>query len=107
MAGESRALRTSAHTHGRTRPHVAGIAHTPRIAILRALLLPLHADPCPPKTRADLQWDRLLAAIADRCAGPLGRDCALGLAFAPTREEARAWMAQAREASRLLEEGRP
>ncbi len=68
---------------------------------------PLHADPCPPKTRADLQWDRLLAAVADRCAGPLGRELALALPFAETRQEARDWLAQAAEAARLLEEGRP
>jgi DNA mismatch repair protein MutS2 len=67
-------------------------------------LLPLHRDPCPPKTRADLQWDRLLAAIAERCAGPLGRVRALEMPFAETREEARDWMAQTREARRLLDQ---
>jgi DNA mismatch repair protein MutS2 len=69
---------------------------------------PLRADPCPPKTRSDLEWDRVLAAVADRCAGPLGRQLATELAFAPTREEARASLAQAAEATRLLaEEGQP
>ncbi len=68
---------------------------------------PLRPDPCPPKTRADLEWDRVLAALADRCAGPLGRDLALGLAFAGSRDEARAWLAQSAEATTLLLEGRP
>jgi DNA mismatch repair protein MutS2 len=67
---------------------------------------PLHPDPCPPKTRADLQWDRLLTAVASRCAGPLGRLRALAMPFASTRDEARDWSAQAREATRLLSEGR-
>jgi DNA mismatch repair protein MutS2 len=69
-------------------------------------LLPLRPDPCPPKTRADLEWDRVLAAVADRCVGPLGRDLAFGLGFAESREEARAWLAQSAEATRLLFEGR-
>ena len=25
------------------------------------------SDPCPPKTRADLEWDRVLEALAGRC----------------------------------------
>jgi DNA mismatch repair protein MutS2 len=70
-------------------------------------LHPLRLDPCPPKTRSDLEWDRLLAALSERCAGPLGRDLALGLGFAGTREEAREWLAQSAEATRLLLEGRP
>jgi DNA mismatch repair protein MutS2 len=70
-------------------------------------LQPLRPDPCPPKTRADLEWDRVLSALADRCAGPLGRDLALGLGFAESRDEARAWLAEAAEATRLLLEGRP
>ena len=68
---------------------------------------PLRPDPCPAKTRADLEWDRVLGALADRCAGPLGRDLATGLGFAGSREEARDWLAQAAEATRLLQEGRP
>jgi DNA mismatch repair protein MutS2 len=70
-------------------------------------LEPLRPDPCPAKTRADLEWDRVLGALADRCAGPLGRDLAIGLGFAGSREEARDWLAQAAEATELLEEGRP
>jgi DNA mismatch repair protein MutS2 len=69
-------------------------------------LRPLRPDPCPPKTRADLEWDRVLSALADRCAGPLGRDLALGLRFAETRDETRVWLAQSAEAAMLLAEGR-
>ena len=54
-----------------------------------------------------LEWDRVLSALADRCAGPLGRDLALGLGFAESRDEARAWLAEAAEATMLLLEGRP
>ena len=68
---------------------------------------PLRPDPCPPKTRADLEWDRVLSAVAERCAGPLGRGLAVALPFAQTREEARSVLAQAQEARRQLDEGRP
>jgi len=68
---------------------------------------PLRTDPCPPKTHADLEWGRVLAALSDRCTGPLGRDLAAGLPFAATRDEARAFLAQSAEALRSLEEGRP
>ena len=66
----------------------------------------LRADPCPAKTRADLEWDRVLSALATRCAGPLGRDLARALPFAETRDEAREWLEQAAEATRLLAQGR-
>jgi DNA mismatch repair protein MutS2 len=83
----------------------------PRVPVLLAPLPhplhPLRPDPCPPKTRADLEWDRILSALVERCAGPLGRDLAAGLPFAETRDEAREWLAQSAEATRLLEEGRP
>jgi DNA mismatch repair protein MutS2 len=45
--------------------------------------------------------------VADRCAGPLGRELALALPFAETRDGARAALAQAAEAARVLGEGRP
>jgi DNA mismatch repair protein MutS2 len=70
-------------------------------------LRPLRADPCPPKTRSDLEWDRVLSAIAERCAGVPGRDLAARLPFAETREEARRFWAEASEAKRTLDEGRP
>lgn len=68
---------------------------------------PLRLDPCPPKTRSDLEWDRVLSALAERCAGPLGRELATNLPFAATRDEARAMLAQSAEAAKALEEGRP
>jgi DNA mismatch repair protein MutS2 len=70
-------------------------------------LEPLRPDPCPTKTRADLEWDRVLGALAERCAGALGRELALHLPFAETREGARAALAQATEAWRMLEDGQP
>ncbi len=66
----------------------------------------LRPDPCPPKTRSDLEWDRVLGAVASRCAGPLGRELALALPFAETREQARDFLAQSTEAVRVLEDGR-
>ena len=68
---------------------------------------PLRPDPCPAKTRSDLEWDRVLGAVADRCAGPLGRGLALALPFAATREDARVLLRQAAEARRQLDDGRP
>jgi DNA mismatch repair protein MutS2 len=68
---------------------------------------PLRPDPCPPKTRSDLEWDRVLSALADRCAGPLGRELALALPFAESREDARSFLAQSAEASQLLATERP
>ncbi len=47
----------------------------------------------------------MLAALADRCHGPLGRELVLALPFAATRDEARAWLAQSMEARRLLDDG--
>jgi DNA mismatch repair protein MutS2 len=66
----------------------------------------LREDPCPPKTRADLEWDRVLAALAARCAGPLGRGLSLSLPFETTRDGVRAALAEAAEATRLLADGR-
>ncbi|MGD0675197.1 MAG: Smr/MutS family protein [Polyangiaceae bacterium] len=68
---------------------------------------PLRVDPCPPKTRADLEWDRILGAIGQRCSSALGRELAIRLPFAETRAEARQCLSQSVEAKRLLDEGRP
>jgi len=65
------------------------------------------SHPAPPKTLADLEWSRLLGALGDRCAGPMGKDLALGLTFASSGEDVRARLAEAREATRLLAEGTP
>jgi DNA mismatch repair protein MutS2 len=63
--------------------------------------------PCPAKTRSDLDYDRVLLAIAERCAGPMGRDAARTLDFAMARDEAEARRLEAQEATALLEEGQP
>lgn len=67
----------------------------------------LRPNPAPDKTKADLEWSRLLDAIAARCAGPMGRDRALDLSFAVSREEARARLAESREATELHRDGEP
>ena len=40
---------------------------------------PLVQDPCPDKTRADLEWDRLTLALAARCEGEMGKSLARDL----------------------------
>ncbi len=65
------------------------------------------AVPCPDKTRSDLEWDRVLRALADRCGCTLGRARALTLPFPASREEARAALAESREAKTLLDQGEP
>ncbi len=64
-------------------------------------------DPCPPKTRSDLEWDRLLGALADRCVSEMGKALARDLPFASTREETRRLQSEAREAAELLAAGEP
>jgi DNA mismatch repair protein MutS2 len=49
----------------------------------------------------------MLAAVAERCAGSLGRDYARSLEFARTRDEARTWLAEAREATQTFDAGAP
>ena len=62
---------------------------------------PLRHDPAPTKTRHDLEWDRVLGALADRCATEMGQKDALALPFSTTRQEARVLLAEAREACAL------
>jgi DNA mismatch repair protein MutS2 len=64
-------------------------------------------DPCPDKTRNDLEWDRLLAALASRCVSHMGRTLALRLPFASTRSATRRLLDEAREAAELLEAAEP
>jgi DNA mismatch repair protein MutS2 len=71
---------------------------------MMAVVLP---HPCPEKTLADLEWDRLLGSIAARCRGSMGKDRALGWTFASTREEITHRLSEAQEAARLLSEGAP
>jgi DNA mismatch repair protein MutS2 len=65
------------------------------------------SNPCPPKTRTDLEWDRVLAALAERCTSAMGRDLALALPFPETREAVRTVLAESEEATRLLAQGEP
>ncbi len=58
----------------------------------------LHGEPCPPKTRADLEWDRILQALADRCTSHLGKRRARALPFAANGSEVRLALAEVREA---------
>jgi len=64
-------------------------------------------DPCPAKTRHDLEWDRLLAALASRCVSHMGRTLALDLPFASTRAQTRRLLDEAREATELLAAAEP
>lgn len=64
-------------------------------------------DPCPPKTRSDLEYERVLRALADRCESEMGRALALRLPFGSTREETRRLLDEAREASDLLAAAEP
>ncbi len=64
-------------------------------------LLPLRLDPCPAKTRGDLELDRLLAALASRTRSVGGRALAVQLPFARTREEVRSRLTASTEATTL------
>src|SRR4029079_6085918 len=67
----------------------------------------LHNQPCPPKTRTDLEWDRILEALADRCTSSLGKRRARSLPFAVDRDEVRVALAEVREAVDFDIEGEP
>lgn len=67
----------------------------------------LYPDPCPDKTRADLEWPRVLDALAARCAFALGREAARSLPFARSRDEVVALLAEAKEATDLFYAGEP
>ena len=64
-------------------------------------------DPCPPKTRADLEWDRLLDALAERTVSEAGRALAKELPFCATRAEVLAALIEGREATALDAMGEP
>ena len=66
---------------------------------------PLRQDPAPTKTRHDLEWGRVLSALADRTQTAMGRHVALALPFSSSRAEARTLLAEAREACALLAQG--
>ncbi|HEU4405171.1 MAG TPA: Smr/MutS family protein [Polyangiaceae bacterium] len=59
------------------------------------------------KTLSDLEWNRLLAALAERCRGEAGRRLALALPFAGGPAGARVALAEAREAFAAEARGEP
>lgn len=61
----------------------------------------------PDKTRADLEWGRLVSALAARCDTPMGRARAASLLPADTEADARTALAEAEEAFRTGERGEP
>lgn len=65
------------------------------------------SDPCPAKTRADLEWDRLLEALAERCASPAGRRLARALPFASSHAGVLAALGECQEAVALDSAGEP
>lgn len=70
-------------------------------------VIELLRDPCPDKTRSDLEFDRVLGAIADRCVSEMGKALARELPFADTRAAARRYADESREAAELLDGGEP
>ncbi len=60
---------------------------------------------CPDKTRADLEWDRVLGALADRCESEPGKAAARDLPFAETHADARLRLDETREATALRASG--
>ncbi|HEY1954824.1 MAG TPA: Smr/MutS family protein [Polyangiaceae bacterium] len=63
------------------------------------------SDPCPEKTRSDLEWDRVLTAVAERCASEIGKAAALALPFCETRARVRQAAAEGRDALALRQAG--
>ncbi len=57
-----------------------------------------------PKTLEDLEWPRILHAVADRCSGPAGRRAALGLPFLDD-EGAQGQLEAIRELQRFADRG--
>lgn len=64
-------------------------------------------DPCPDKTRTDLEYDRVLEALASRCVSAMGKALAHELPFATTHAEARLLLEEAREATALFDAAEP
>jgi DNA mismatch repair protein MutS2 len=76
------------------------VAMAPETAELTEL-----SDPCPEKTRSDLEWDRVLSAVADRCESAMGKAEASSLEFCDTRARVRQATAEARDATVLRQSG--
>ena len=64
-------------------------------------------DPCPEKTRSDLEYDRVLDALRSRCVSAMGQALARELPFGTTRAECRLLLDEAREAAELLDDAEP
>lgn len=64
-------------------------------------------DPCPSKTRMDLEWDRMLAALADRASSVAGKRLARTLPFARTHEALILSLGEVKEAVDLHRLGEP
>ncbi len=64
-------------------------------------------DPCPQKTRSDLDWGRVLDALAHRCQSHMGKALARDLPFGASRADTRRLLEEAREAFDLLEAAEP
>ncbi|MFO0680065.1 MAG: Smr/MutS family protein [Polyangiaceae bacterium] len=62
---------------------------------------------CPPKTRTDLEWQRVLDAVAARCEGPMGKALARALPFPETREDSLRALEESREARMAWDDGDP
>ena len=61
----------------------------------------------PEKTRVDLELDRVLSALAERCASSSGKRAALSLPFLSTRAEVLQSLGEIDEAKRLDDGGDP
>ena len=83
-----------------------GLAHRMMVAMApeTAELTEL-SDPCPDKTRSDLEWDRVLSALADRCSSAMGKAEASSLPFCETRARVRQATAEAHDATSLRQSG--
>jgi DNA mismatch repair protein MutS2 len=68
---------------------------------------PILPDPCPDKTRSDLEWDRLLQALADRAMSEPGKRICRAMPFAPTHEAVLTALGEVKEASELDRLGEP
>lgn len=62
---------------------------------------------CSGKTRSDLEWDRLLEALADRATGPLGARAARALAFCHSHDAVIRALGEVHEAFSLHVDGEP
>jgi DNA mismatch repair protein MutS2 len=65
------------------------------------------ATACSDKTRSDLEWDRLLEALADRAPGPLGKRAAATLRFCSTRDDVVRALDEVHEAFALMRDEEP